>query len=754
MKQEIDNNKDNKNSSKSDEGSSESSFTEPQKTFKGSVLLRLFGYTSGYRLLMLVAVIFLVVGTLIDIARPIIVQQAIDNNIYKVYSATLDAYPQYKVEKEITVNLTTNFVGADNKSNESVRTVYFVPNSEINKIPIKEFNTNDNLSVAQFPAKAQFYIVDMTKLTDENRTKLINFAKEHNETTIFADNYIVVNSKALLTYTVAELTALRTLDLSELFDYFVIYLVLIGVGIIFAFGKVLSLTYVTQNMIAKLRIELLEHTLFQSQRFLQSIPSGVLVSRLTNDVQTVSTLFSDVFSNLLRNFSLLFGSLVALILFDWQLTLMSLTLLIPVYFILRYFSKRSKMIYLGISTHSAKIMAFLAEHINGHETIQIYNNEQHAIKKFRGVTQKYLEVQLDETKLYAYFRPLIALMENLTTALIIYIGSIFLNYNLLTAGVLILFVSLFGRFYEQLLAITEQFTVLQSSIASGEKIFTLLDSDDRIEDNGHIEDISNVHGVIEFKNVNFFYTKKDTNNPDQQSKFRTKQVLFDINFKLERNEKVALVGFSGAGKTTITSLINRFWDLESNSEQGEILIDGKNIKEYKISALRKLVTNIQQEPFMFSGTVFDNIALKSNISKEKVHEICKEIYAYDGLIKNLPEEYDTYLEENGNNLSAGQKQLLAFARALVHDSRVIILDEATSNIDSETEKYIQKGLQKVLENRTTIAIAHRLSTIKSFDKILVFDKGHIIESGNHAELLALGGLYYKLYQLQFQEEQS
>ena len=327
--------------------------------------------------------------------------------------------------------------------------------------------------------------------------------------------------------------------------------------------------------------------------------------------------------------------------------------------------------------------------------------------------------------IYAFFRPLIDLLASVSIAVIVYAGAGFHESGIISLGVLIAFINLISKFFDPLKDIAEKFSIMQSAMAGGERVFNFFAVDRRILNSG-ISVTEEFHGKIEFRDVHFAYKKDDP-------------VLKGLSFSVEPGETVAIVGYTGAGKTTIASLLARFWDID----RGEILIDGKDIREYPLDELRRLVQPVQQDVFIFSGDIKENITLGSDISEEKLKEAVSA--AEVGEFIDQPE-----LTEGGTNLSVGQRQLLSFARALAHDPKILILDEATAHVDTETEDLIQKALKNLLEGRTSLVIAHRLSTIRNADRILVLDEGTVAESGNHDELMELDGIYKALYDLQFQ----
>ena len=334
---------------------------------------------------------------------------------------------------------------------------------------------------------------------------------------------------------------------------------------------------------------------------------------------------------------------------------------------------------------------------------------------------------------FATFRPLVTLFTSISIGTIIYFGASMVLGSLLSLGVLIAYINLVNMFYRPVMDLTEQFTILQSAMAGGERIFDLLDKDNRIPDTGTTPSPGRAKGTIEFRNVSFSYV------PDEP-------VIRNLSFTINPGETVAIVGYTGAGKTTIANLLTRLWDIES----GSITLDGQEVSSMPLAELRRLVQPVQQDVFLFSGTIRDNISLGEDMDDEEIMHAARVVQA-EPFIQALPRGLDTELNERGSNLSTGQRQLLSFCRAIAHDPSVIILDEATGSIDTETEVLIQRAIERLMKNRTSLVIAHRLSTIRNAHRIMVMSSGKVVETGSHQELLAARGLYYNLYKLQYEK---
>ncbi len=507
-------------------------------------------------------------------------------------------------------------------------------------------------------------------------------------------------------------------------------LVLIGV-LIFTFSQVYLQAYVGQMIMKDLRTELFDHTLGLSLRFIDANPVGRLVTRVTNDVETINELFTTVLSSLLRDFSMMFGVLAALFLLSPRLALITLLSLPPVMILTFFFRYKARDAFRRVRRAVSRLNSFLSEHISGMRIVQFFAREEQSKEEFDQRNSRLLKANLGEMYVFATFRPIVDLLSSVSIAVIIYAGAHFLLRDLVSLGVLIAFINLIGKFYEPVRDLSEKYNILQSAMAGAERVFELLDEKSKISQPSAPVPLEKVRGSIVFDDVTFRYKEGET-------------VLKNLSFQARPGETVAIVGYTGAGKTTITSLLTRLWDIQ----EGAIMLDGVDIKNIPTSQLRRKVQSVLQDVFLFSGTIEHNIRLGSDIPAERIREAIRMVRA-DTFIDRLPEGLNTVLNERGTNLSMGQRQLLSFARVLAHNPDVLVLDEATGNIDTETEKLIQEALKKLLDGRTSLVIAHRLSTIRSADRILVLHKGEVIESGTHKELIKKQGMYYNLYQMQF-----
>lgn len=529
----------------------------------------------------------------------------------------------------------------------------------------------------------------------------------------------------------------REYDVNGLTKVGIIFGITMVLAFILNYIQVYILNYTSQKIIFNIRQDVFSHILRLSMSYFNRTPIGRLVTRVTNDTEALNEMYTGVLVNLLKDIFMLGGIILIMLKMDLKLSLISFSLLPLILIASVVFRKKIRKIYRIGRIQLAKINSTLNENISGMSTIHIFSKEEKILNNFDKINTDYLNTAKKEIKTYAVFRPSIEIIRSLGLALLIYYGGGEVISGTIKFGVLYAFIDYLQKFFNPILDLTEKYNILQSAMASSEKIFSILDENDTIPNNEKPVLKQNIKGKIEFKNVYFAYKGEEW-------------VLKDVSFTINPGETVALVGTTGAGKSSIINLIARFYDIQ----KGEILIDGINIKDYDKYQLRKNIGVILQDVFLFSGTIKDNIVLNNkNISDDEIVRISKYINAHH-FIDKLPNKYDEVVMERGATLSSGERQLLSFARTLVFQPNILILDEATSNIDTETELLIQDALKKLIKGRTTIAIAHRLSTIQNSDKIIVLHKGKIIEMGNHQELLKNKGLYYDLYKLQYKESFS
>ncbi len=513
---------------------------------------------------------------------------------------------------------------------------------------------------------------------------------------------------------------------------------LIGMIALLFFTSVLAFwnTYLAgwlgQNIIRDIRIQLYERILELKLRFFDETPIGRLVTRTISDIETLSNVFSEGFAAIAGDVLQLVLIIAVMFYTDWRLSLISLCT-IPLMLVSTYvFKEKIKKSFNEVRNAVSNLNSFVQEQITGMSLVQIFNSEDISYRKFLGINKDHRDANIRSILYYSIYYPVAEVISALGTGLVVWYGAkqVIDPQMDVTFGTITAFIMFINQFFRPIRMIADRVNTLQMGIVSTDRIIKLLDSDEIIPNTGKIKD--EIKGEVEFKNVWFAY--KDEN-----------YVLKDISFKVNQGETLAFVGATGAGKSSIINLLTRFYEIN----KGEILIDGINNKEFELSHLRSRVGMVLQDVFLYSDTIRNNITLgDDSISDEQVIEAAKMVGVHD-FIMQLPGNYDYNVMERGATLSVGQRQLLSFVRAMVQNPHIIILDEATSSIDSESEELIQKAIEKLMKGRTAIVIAHRLSTIQNADKIVVMDKGAVVESGTHDQLLKKGGFYSNLYEMQY-----
>ncbi|CUS98616.1 ATP-binding cassette, subfamily B [Candidatus Kryptonium thompsonii] len=526
-------------------------------------------------------------------------------------------------------------------------------------------------------------------------------------------------------------------------------LTLLLFGVLFLQGVLqylLSYTtgWIGQRTIFDLRMEIFNHLQRLALRFFDKNPTGRLVTRVTNDVESLNEMYSSGIVLVFGDIFTILGILYFMFKLSFELSLVTLSVLPLLFYATFLFRKKAREAYREVRTLIAKINAFLQEHFSGISVIQVFHRGEEEFKKFDQINAKYRDANIKSIFYYAVFFPAVELISAIGIGLIIWYGGGEVIKGTVTIGVLISFLQYTEMFFRPVRDLSEKYNIFQTAMASAERIFKLLDTKVFIKQPENPVKLEKLRGEIEFKNVWFAY------RDDGEEIYNDDWILKNVSFKINAGEKVAIVGATGSGKSTIINLICKFY----TTQKGQILIDGIDIKDIDERELRKHIAVVLQDVLLFSGDIFTNITLgNERIRMEKVIESARLIGA-DKFIERLPNGYFEVVQERGANLSVGEKQLISFVRALVYDPKILILDEATSSVDVETERVIQNAIVKLLENRTAIIIAHRLSTIQNSDKIIFLHKGEVREIGTHDELMELKGIYYRLYQLQYREKKS
>ncbi len=632
----------------------------------------------------------------VELYRPIIVGNAIDQYI--------NGYYHPYVEADVSASDAVNWNGLVLSRDQAV-------------------SKADSASFYQiFLWKDHYYMA-------ENLTRAECTALQNADTSVLK-NYVREGAQKL---TSNDLKVLRQNDFKGILKAGILFLLLLFSGFFLNLADTWLLQKMGQQIVYKLREETFTHIHSLSLSFFNTTPVGKLVTRVSNDTEAVNELFSTILVKLFKNVVKIIGYAVVMLSINVKMAGISF-LLLPLVAILTFvFRHLSRKAYQITRNKITELNTFLSEHISGMKLIQIFAREKEKYSEFEGKSMELYRANFREIMTFAIFRPSIYLVSVIAMILVIRTGSLSVLNGSLSLGTLFVFITYISSFFEPIQELSEQLGTLQSSIASAEKIFSVLDVKPEIVSPADPAPV-NILGEIEFRHVWFAYEEEN-------------YILKDVSFVIHPGEKAAFVGATGAGKSTILNLIGRYFDIQ----KGQILIDGIDIHEIDLDVLRGAIGQVQQDVFIFTGDIKSNISLNNEaISPDDVRRAA-EIVNADPFIQKLPHGYDEPVTERGSTLSAGQRQLLSFARTLAYDPKILVLDEATANIDTETETLITQALARLMDGRTTIMVAHRLSTIQHADKIIVMHHGEIKESGTHQELLAKDGLYKKLYELQLMD---
>lgn len=524
-------------------------------------------------------------------------------------------------------------------------------------------------------------------------------------------------------------------DRQQLEQISILFLAILAGQLVFTFLQMYLMNWTGQKIMYDLRIEIFQHLQELDLKFFNRNPTGRIITRITNDVDVLNELFTSGVVSIFGDIFSLSGIVLVMLWLNWKLALVSFAV-IPLLFVASWiFKQRVRRSYRRVRLALAAINAFLQENITGMSIVQLFVQQKRKFGDFVELNRTHRDANLDSIFYYAIFYPLVNLIGALAIGLILWYGGLQVFAGALTLGSVVAFIQYSERFYRPISDLSEKFNILQSAMAASERIFGLLDTRSSILLPAHPRRLARIRGQIDFENVNFEYVEGTP-------------VLKDINLSIRAGEKVALVGATGSGKSTLVNLLCRFHDVE----RGEVKMDGINVRDFDLDQLRQAIAVVLQDVFLFSGSVEENIGLWGRrLQQDRIETAARQVHA-DHFIERLAHGYQTPVLERGASLSSGERQLLAFARALAHDPKILVLDEATSSVDTDTEILIQDALQTLLQGRTAVVVAHRLSTIQHCDRIVVLHQGRLREQGTHEELLSQRGIYHRLFQLQYKEQ--
>ncbi|HEY9062860.1 MAG TPA: ABC transporter ATP-binding protein [Pseudobacteroides sp.] len=677
------------------------------KNYDSRLMKRLLKYAKPYRLFFAISMILLFATTLTDLSGPLIMKKVIDDYLYG-YTKPLIATSAAPNEKSIDGKKFAQTDGdLKNTNSDSIYSmIYEGKKAYLVKGYLKN-NANLSGSIISDPSGK-----GLSYKTKDGSFPARSLSKD-------------------------EIKLLRSKDISSVKLFAFLFIGVIVIGFLLNFLQISLLSYTSQTIIFNMRMEIFNHIQRLPLSFFDKNPVGRLVTRVISDTENLNEMYTNVLVNLIKDISILVGISIIMLSLNFKLALIVLAVLPIVSVAAGIFRIKIRAIYRSVRVALARINAAMYENISGMRIIQVFGRQKENFKKFEDINTTYYKAGMKEVVAFGLFRPLNDLVSALCLSVLLWFAGGDVISGSLQFGVMFAFVNYITMFFQPINDLSEKYNILQSSMASSERIFLILDTPAEENAGYDLPKSSKIKGDIEFKNVWFAYNNEEW-------------VLRDVSFKVPKGKTVAIVGATGAGKTSIINLINRLYEIQ----KGEITIDGINVKSIGKNSLRQMMSVVLQDVFLFGGTIKDNIKLNNkSITDEIVISASKNVNAHK-FIEKFDNRYDEEVRERGATLSAGQRQLLAFARALAYNPSILMLDEATANIDTETEALIQDALEKITKNRTTIVIAHRLSTIQHADMIIVLHKGKIRETGTHQELLAKKGMYFNLYNLQYKNDNT
>ena len=685
------------------------------KPYNFKLLKRLATYALPYKKIILAVLSLTILITLFDLAIPYLTKIAIDRYIISSWYRMDIAGLRDREAK----NLIKKYGHLLRKSKD--RYQYY-----ISHLGMKDMDPADlhDYKIRKILTSERFYRIESevgTKGVLEKRRKAIHE---------MADGSKLIPYEVLLSFPTKDILQIRVADVRGVALVSLILILFLVFTFVLSYGEYYLLEFTGQHMMQDIRLKLFRRIQSQAVRFFDRHPIGRLVTRVTNDIENLNEMFRSVFITVFKDFFLLIGILAVLIYLNWRLALVSFVLLPFIFGLTFLFSTLAREAFRELRATVAKINAFLQERITGMRVIQLFAREKFQMDSFARINHENYLAGMKQIRVFAIFMPIMELFSSFAVALIIWYGGGKVISEQLSLGSLVAFISYIQMFFKPIRDISEKYNIMQSAMASAERIFEFMDHREEIPEPEHPVVLPEVIGGLAFKHVSFAYEKA---NP----------VLCDISFEVRPGETVAIVGATGSGKTTLVNLVERFYD----PDEGTVFLDGVDLKKWSKNQLRKNISLVMQDVFVFSGNLGDNITLgRKNIDMRSIESAAREANVLS-FIERLPDGFRQDIGEGGSTLSAGERQLLSFARALAANPRVLILDEATSSVDPETERLIQMAISQMAAKRSTLVVAHRLSTIRNADHILVMHKGRVREQGTHHELMALKGIYYKLNRL-------